>query len=48
MQGFRKGREELSQELQEQIWKKEVALELRVSKSFAGKARVHIHVLGVT
>lgn len=39
MQAFRKGREELSQELQEQIWKNEVALELRLSKSSAGKAR---------
>lgn len=37
MQVFRKGREELSQGLQEQIWKNEVALELRVSESPAGR-----------
>lgn len=48
MQSFRKEREELSQELQEQIWKNEVALEMRVSKTSAEKTRVHTHVLRVT
>lgn len=48
MQSFRKERDELSQELQEQIWKNEVALEMRVSKTSEEKTRVHTHVLGVT